>query len=331
MGSYPSYGASFCDWLQKAVLVQRNRQGLQDLQRLVKLRTGGKGNSIWYYQGVLRSSMTGDEIAGIEGMEIVRLQNSSYNFSTNTRQSSYLSKKTFIYVDKSNHTQPLERYRKQKVAPARATKPLKVIEELVTLSCSPHHFRPLNATITWPGGRQLHSRKLLIRTNTLQKRMLDRLLGKQQVDVMHSSTGLVPSPLLWRLISFSSPSASNHGKTKEYYTILHKGHVSLPRWPSFNQFFQPESIVQMSYRRFGESPPWFAVNRGAIIELQGYRYDRLRHMPREIRGKLSVLMPMSLQEDYSLTDFRQSTDPLSLYAPWYHKLWGALQRKKISG
>eukprot|EP01031_Cornospumella_fuschlensis_P030229 gene30229-36532_t len=321
-------GTLFYRWLRKVVKDKRDRQGLKDLQKLVQLRTGVKGQSVWYYHGVLRSSMTGDEIAGIEGLEVVRIHNSSHDPSTDTRRISYLTKKAFVYVDRQNHTQLLEYYRKQKVAPARATKPLKVMEELVTLSCSPRQSKPLNATITWPGGRQLHSRRVLIRTNSAQKSIFDRLVGKQQLDIVHSSSGVVPSPLLWRLISFSSPSASSHGKTQEYYSIFHKGHALLPRFPGYNVSDNPDSPVQMSFRRFGESPPWFAVNRGAIVELQGYRYNGLRQLPRDIRSKLRVLIPQGLKEEYSFSDFSQSTDPLSQYAPWYHKLMGAVRRKK---
>jgi hypothetical protein len=44
---------------------------------------------------------------------------------------------------------------------------------------------------------------------------------------------------------------------------------------------KPEAVL--TYRRYGEAPPWFAVGQPCIVELTGYRYSSQQNLPAHVR------------------------------------------------
>eukprot|EP01039_Chlorochromonas_danica_P000467 gene467-505_t len=261
----------------------------RDLVEWVALRSGGRrGMAIWYHKGILRNSINGIEVAGIHGIEIVRLL-------ANRDSHSYLSKKFFLYVDKSNNSQPIETFKKQPAAPSRKVNPLKVMEELVTISPLPTATQSLNATITWPGGRKLQSKKLILRRQD------------NKLELGHIASAYEKKPMINKWISFQSPQSSARGRSQELYSIS-----SIPWW----QKLWSEKI-SMTYRRFGEAPAWMGSGRGAIVELQASRYPTISALPKDVLELFSGVLGKEVSEDYGLGDFIAGHDLLSNFQPWY--------------
>lgn len=274
------YGSLLTSWLPSILKSQRDRQSISTW---IKLRTGPRGNAIWRHQGVLRNVHTGEEVAGIEGIEVVRLLPSAGD-------GCYLSKKVFCYVDRSNHSQPLLAYRRQPLSPVRSMNPVRVMEELVTIS-------PGNASVRWPGGRSLQARPFTLKQ-----------VGKHlQVENTISAAPRVVRTAWSRWISFSSPQSARHGRSAETYTM------TVPPW------WAPWRQPTMSYRRFGEPPAWMS-GRGCVVELTSTRCSSAAALSAASSRRLLEMAECEGLAGYDISAFRNGTDLLAGFRPWYHSL-----------
>jgi hypothetical protein len=67
------------------------------------------------------------------------------------------------------------------------------------------------------------------------------------------------------------------------------GKFSLSKaWRSWSAA-KPEAVL--TYRRYGEAPPWFAVGQPCIVELTGYRYSSLQGLPAHVRELVRSVDP----------------------------------------
>jgi hypothetical protein len=63
--------------------------------------------------------------------------------------------------------------------------------------------------------------------------------------------------------------------------LYRPGKFSLSKaWRSWSAA-KPEAVL--TYRRYGEAPPWFAVGQPCIVELTGYRYSSRQGLPAHVR------------------------------------------------
>jgi hypothetical protein len=116
---------------------------------------------------------------------------------------------------------------------------------------------------------------------------------------------------------------------------------------------RPEAVI--SYRRYGEGPPWYAVGKACVVEMTGYRFphsgclpthvlalvqrvepDFFNTSPKELgegphssskqSGKRSALKRRSEGDGVlSLEWFGQQRDPAEAYKPWYETVGSALR------
>lgn len=95
---------------------------------------------VWYYTGHLRNPLTGNEIAGVEGVEIVKLLPGSYNSTSDKYWDSYsyMVKKIFVYTPLWNHSNVLTSYRVNPMSPRRRiTNPSKEYYEIIHIKPFP--------------------------------------------------------------------------------------------------------------------------------------------------------------------------------------------------
>lgn len=148
------------------------------LKRFSRLKLeGGKDGAVWHYKGVIRNPVSGNEVAGIEGIE--RCKSVPENFASDGKigasSFSFLSSKVFAYVDLEGKLEPLRKFKVQPTAPARAVNPLVEMNSLVTMGyrrkklpmqtkkgsssgkAAPYDFF---SVVQWPSGRTLHTTKM---------------------------------------------------------------------------------------------------------------------------------------------------------------------------
>ena len=399
---------------------QNNAYSTQELRRNIRdffsLKVGKQQKqSVWYYTGVIRSSLNG--IAGIEGVELVNaLEQEPKRFqvgntsepTSETYEQSYISKKVFVYVKKDNISIPYTEHRMRHHAPLRKVNPLKSFSEKVSIGGSSKDG--MYASIEWPGSkRTMITNKISIFQSPLLSWM-DRRLGRRKLHVSNFMSA-VSSPLvkqktdssssrlqaIAKWVSFSSTGAAQTcGRTQEYYTISNTEVALAPQTaaagvrslsethhtqnqncnilldkvstgtdsnisvnPSRNSrvfsifpawltpiYQKPEAVLE--YRRYGESPAWYALGQSCAIELQGYRYPQTRYLPSRVRALLQAVDPtffhttpcsssscgsssntsiatcvVGAEEKDLLTMewFAQQCDPADSYLPWY--AWAA--------
>lgn len=255
----------------------------------------GKKPTVWYHKGVLRNSISGDEIAGVEGVEWMSLVSS--------QPLQYASKKIFVYVNKSNRSEPLSSFRQSPSAPARTVNPIRVLEEIVTIIPSQDRHSDFNASIAWPGGREIFVRKGSIQ------------MKGDSLEVKSILTAGRKSGPLRRWVSFVSPSVDAQGRSHEHYKLSARY-----RWMDVLRIFPK---VSMSYRRFGESPAWYAIGKGCLVELTGTRLPSTQAIPSSVQQLISTLLPADIlpqHQEFDIQRFSSGKDLLDDYSPWYDSL-----------
>lgn len=325
-----------------------NAKTINSVQQFLQLKTGPSDRqAYWYYNGLVRNPLTGIEVAGIEGIEIVRPLDTSHTPSRLVNGSSmgegfagsYLSNKVFVYVDKANRTSEIEKYRVRHHAPQRTVNPVKQFAELITVGVEPSG--DTFATIGWPTGRTLHTNKVRFTQSDDGIAPLDQLLGKKKINVINFMSAAVrrtgKHPLS-KWVSFSpSSDDGTTGRSQEYYTISNTGSLpnanspiiatplmskTLKSTPASTTSaapgsavgtspsnmrdsavskstlahkllrpFRPKPSAVLSYRHYGEGPPWFAVGKACVIEMSGARYDTAQALPAAVRELVDRLQP----------------------------------------
>lgn len=300
----------------------------------LSLKAGsGSKQSYWHYSGVMRNPLTGAEVVGIEGVEIVRPIRSiagTHNISDSADDytRSYLSKKLFMYVDRTNRSSLINEYRLLRQAPLRPVTPSKQFAELVTLSVDSvgHMF----ASVSWPGShRTISTNKIRILPAAGADSVLDQIRGRKKLNVVNFMTagvpiGKIPKNSIRRWVSFSpSGESEGAGRSQEYYTISNgdapaagspaavvKQSVGKPGWKALfgPQTARPEAV--MTYQRHGEGPAWYSVGRACVIELSGARYSSVKCLPSYVRELVSRAQPdfFDLSLPPVLSDGHQSND-----------------------
>jgi hypothetical protein len=361
----------------------------RDLERYLRLRCGPAHRQFnsntfitWYYTGFIRNPLTGNEIAGIEGVEFVKqypsmVAEASNNtvFESDQRKHfeySYLSKKFFAYTSPNNRSAILKEYRLRPISPKRAIKmPSKEYYELIHLSpsstsnsnlltkltaplvnaataaatssanskMSSNHELPrkrYDLRITWPGRRESLSSKLFIQhghTGALKKQyeVVNFVSGGKSS--LESKPRKSPASFLrWitRWISFSGSPSDLHGRSQEYYSLIDypsriqstKLFKNLRKFLSKRGSIDPRSVAtaSLSYRRYGESPAWYALRHSSSIELTGYRLPDPSFLPQTILDILEEVAPAFLEEGLSLSMLDSKDDILARYRPWHSYL-----------
>ena len=228
---------------------------IKKVEQFMHLKGHNRKLSYWYYTGTLRSPSTGREIVGIEGVEIVspiihhkvsnkeryspltnntttsaisRNKGSSRKYDIDTAmdkyKASYLSKKIFIYVDKDNHTQVIDKFRLHPSSPQRDVRYVKQYHELITLGIDSKD--QLYASTEYPSQRIIKTNKITINDNVNNNNYnhhpstLEKLLFcKETINIVNFMSGM-PRKHINRWISFSSNQDSgSRGRSQEYYTL----------------------------------------------------------------------------------------------------------------
>ena len=292
--------------MSNLAMLVRPDEKLQNVIDYVQLKLGSHSKqSYWHYSGVLRNPLTGREIVGIEGVEVVRAVPISQEYEmNNTIATAFLSKKLFMYVDRANASNLLEQYRLQRQAPLRPVKAVNEIVEKVTLGIDDKG--QTFASITWPGSRRtITNNRISIEPLSVGNSFLGRMVGRKKLNVVNFMTAgvpiqSIPRNSLRRWISFSPGGQDDRaGRSQEYYAISNMDSLPAGSFPSTvvasgsnkkstyvvqrltGAAHKPEAVL--TYQRHGEGPAWYAVGRACVVELTGARYASEKCLPKYVR------------------------------------------------
>ena len=232
--------------------------------------------AVWHYNGVIKNPVSGIDMVGIEGIEIIKNNGITRNHTHIC--SEYITKKAFIYTDKTNTSKALYDFRFNPQAPKRIVNPVKIMTEKITIQGiynNGTNKNTYNCIIEWPNGRKISTKKIMITSNDNDRTIIDRLLNRGlQYNIVNSmNAGKKQNINKW--ISFSG-SNSDSGRTNEYYTYS-SNDMTFTSSKKYNHKFKPSSF--MTYKRYGESPSWLALGRSLTTELIGYKYSSLKYVP----------------------------------------------------
>lgn len=294
----------------------------------------------WHYNGILRNPLSGKEILGCQGMEIIeRLNELDFDREgIDNIVGAYRSKKIFIYVNLTDRSQEVTQFRLSPVAPKRKVDPVVEFSHTVVLrlnhsnNASSKQSSGLNkcipsATVIWHGGRSLIKSDIAITsTDNGGLEVISHMRGGRKRNKVN------------RWLSFASPQSERTGRSQEYYTMSHCSLIDqIPRK------LPPSHVVK--YKRIGESPPWFGIGHASSTELTGMRYARLQDVPIDALTLINRLRPgfLGLASPQTIRRVRReggryetvtskptfnwpNKDPYADFAPWYSNLLG-LKRK----
>ncbi len=255
--------------------------------------------SIWYYTGILRNPVTGNEIVGIEGLELVQKI-----VDKNDKCNSYWSRKIFVYTDlgkqagnntiRKNALLPLKHYRVKPTSPKREVNPVSLYNEIISID--------KNMTlVTMPSNRNVVSNKFMlqpiggnigysivhfIRGGKPSKSVVNSISIAQNSSNVHNSR--IEKLFNNRWVSFASPNSNMRGRSQEYYTISTR-EVSSNFYNTKKNLHKPIAYIQ--YKRYGECPPWYSLGRACTTELSGYKYNNIRHIPRNVLELIAKVCP----------------------------------------
>eukprot|EP01041_Mallomonas_annulata_P003073 gene3073-6025_t len=282
------------------------------LDSIVNIRAGKPGdNLVWYYSGVIRNPLTGGEVVGIEGLELTRaISNNDIQSSNSTKndsrtnlssQRAFLSRKVFIYTDSKNRSEPLRSHRIRKHSPLRQVTPVKVLHELITFGSQKNGNGNIFATVEFPGGRTVHSGSMSVTGDEGLLTMLPWARRKFELTCFMLARR---KRTVSKWVSFA-PTSDGSGRSQEYHSYAYDG---------------PLKKASVQCRRFGECPAWFAPGRSCSTELTATRYSSLRAVPKDKLLLFRRECPDFFLVPLSLKTFRNSTDLVSNYKPWYSRL-----------
>lgn len=347
----------------------------RDLEQYLRIRCGpikrSSNNFVtWYYTGFIRNPLTGNEVAGIEGVEFVKQYPSriaealnNTNLESNQRKPveySFLSKKLFAYTSPDNRSAILKEYRLRPISPRRTiSMPWKEYYEQIHLSRSSSNnilsklsspllkaasvvadkpssiqdssVKRYDLRITWPGGRESSSNKLFIQNvnaGNLKKHyeVVSFVSGGKLSS--HNKQYEKPSILrrISRWVTFAGSPSDLHGRSQEYYSIIESpSRIQYNLLNNVRKFLSPRGTIDprriakasLSYRRYGESPAWYALRHSSSIELSGYRLPDPSYLPKNILDILDEVSPNFLEEGLSLSMIDTKSDIFEKYKPWY--------------
>jgi hypothetical protein len=311
--------------ISRATDSHENAEYVDMIKNIVSIRAGSPQSTgvIWHHSGVMRNPLTGAEVVGIEGIEftsslpfyvkISNISDSSIDSTdtantnarsprnqkktskgtavretdvTNTEQfsQSFLSQKLFVYVDAKNRSKAIESHRIHPIhSPARAVQPMKELNQMVTLGIN--QDSTLSSELQFPAGRTVRSSRIKMNRAASGPKSpieigLDRLwsllgVSNPAYEIIHfMSAHKKKSFNSW--VSFQSPANDISGRSQEYYTLqMCKSGVPGRDQPS----------AKMTYRRYGECPPWYSIGKASSIELSADRYDSLEDVPQEVLSR----------------------------------------------
>jgi len=249
----------------------------------------------WYYSGILRNPLSGKELVGIEGLEIIERKNDIIAESMKLDDSvvgAYRSKKIFIYVNLTDRSRELTKFRLSPVAPQRQVNPVVEFSHTVVLRLSnstdnaKKKFVP-SATVVCYGGRSFTNAHLAVAST-----------DDGGLEVVNHMRGGRKRNKINRWLSFASPQSERAGRSQEYYT-MNSGSLLLDQFLRINS---PSHMV--TYKRIGEAPPWFAVGQACSTELTGRRFTRLEDIPSSTRSLINRLRPEFLAQTITSTPLR---------------------------
>ena len=302
-------------------------RNISDVQRVALLsRLGG---CIWYYSGVLRSPSTGSELVGVHGLEFVR------QLDLHNSGGSYVSRKVFVYTDlsdKNNSMRAVKQYRVRPTAPQRRVRPSKIFNEIISLQIDSSAGKVF-ASIHFPSKRRIVSTKFTLIDNiaTLPQRPLLRitkaLTSRRNSDfsIMTLIKGVGSAAAsnntrnTNKWISFASPEDSIHGRSQEHYRISSSSSLA---WGAQPRGLLPGkgSRAYLSYKRYGEGPPWYLPGRSVLTELQAAKFETSAlakgGVPHEVLRLICEECPDFFPTDTYFVDSRR--DYLHHTMNWFH-------------
>lgn len=317
----------------------------KDIENFIKLRSNKpKQHAIWYHRGILRNPSTGNEIAGIEGVEMCKAMPSAFtkailhdhlphlsnSTTTSTHKTylggSYLTKKFFTYVDIANRSQEINTFRIQRQSPQRSVQPTAPMYELITLYYHPDQDK-IASIIEWPSGRKLFGHKVSF-AKVSKSGKSSALLRVDHVVSGKKKTSFN------KWISFASTSEQTRGRSHESFLMEEespskwRGMQSMAKLvkSSFNQKTKEDDVIQdyevkMSYRRFGEGPYWYFPGKPCLVEVDSYRLSSWKQVPKHAMALVDRLDPtFRSQGSCSLDEFENSKDQLDDFKPWYRRI-----------
>ena len=210
---------------------------------------------VWHHLGVMRNPLTGAEVVGVEGIELVvplpsEVFTNDPNDTEITKTSkniikdvplfseSYLTSKIFVYVDGKNRSQAITSFRvRPPHSPSRQVNPIKEIHQLVTIGLNEQG--KLYSKVGFPGGRTIESKRIKISSKSItnsEEGPKDSTalsirpsfrFGKADLlaDWKNPSFEVIQfvsakkKKTINRFISFQSPGNDISGRSQEYYTI----------------------------------------------------------------------------------------------------------------
>lgn len=230
----------------------------------LSLKVGYPGSSfVWHYKGVLRNPFTGNQIAGVEGLEFTK----SINFTKSQQTStiSYITRKCFLYTTATNMSVPLTEFAINRISPSRRVNPSKLMSQCITLNKTKNH--KVISSIQYPSGRRIESMNINIDLDSLQS-SAERHMAISSTIKSKKSTWQSNSFVSFIFPFFSQKQPFN----QEIYSLKEIN------TKSFTSLFNPNEIqfspnAVMTYNRFGESPFWFSTSKPCIVELTACRYN----------------------------------------------------------
>lgn len=243
----------------------------QQLSHYMTLRCGNNKFKplYWYYTGSIRNPMTGNIIAGIEGIEFVqrlpdwnenqvkdtftaimsklRLNiNQLHELDNNhtTKSSyipSYMTKKIFIYTNPLNHSNILSSYQIRPQSPKRViNNPYKELNEIISIQSSNIFDNSYKVVIQWPKGRISCTKKMQILSDIKQPKQSHQ---DQKNDM-----------------NINQLSSKYNTDTLEIKNFIHGGKIKLKNHKILkNQFF---NILKQSTR-------WISFSSSSLSDFNG--------------------------------------------------------------
>ena len=221
----------------------------------------------------------------------------------------------------------------------------------------------MSASLCPPGGQHMN----LWRPGKLSSRLrgwvsfspssTDRSGGRSQEYYTISSKIADSAPILPEHVPATVAAIPKNRLTKTNATLTEHGSIlrSLFMGVSSSKTGGRVEAV-MSYRRHGEGPSWYAIGQPCVVELNGYRYAHMKHLPRHAlylahnadpaffdfsipSGNHSVSLsnfPVSINKNksklsgkdhLSLSWFANQKDIADDYKPWYENIGMAVKKR----
>lgn len=295
-------GASSKGW-RSSLSVKQTANAVKSLMRLRS--PSAVIPTYWSYSGMLRSAEDGSVIADIHGLECCKTLSSGRFDPKNSGATrnllahkhlqqgdefhSVMSRKSFVFTEHGTDV-PLRtwasRWTKRKVSPSMR------MDQIITVASKQNDTVLFH--IQWPGNHEMFSHQLSVNQ---RQGWWSRLLSI--TSYVHPQQSQRMKGNKW--IAFGPPPPPRDGSL-EYYNY------AITPWSTEGQV-----------RRFGESPPWYGIQKKTSTELRFHRHASLRTVPKSTLELVKQCDPGFFDMPESSADFAKLSDPRTRYFPWWKR------------